>query len=225
MNDKKEVQKALEDVKHIKGIIEETSTSMTAFSRIFIIWGILFGAAIAIYIPAFCIPVPGIDSSVNPIGPILTFLLLLRPVLEFLGLMFWPLTIFITWITYKNIVKTNPLKGISKQLMTFWIYILIFILVCFSVLIFSDPYNYGTKTISNGFPITSIELFVLGFGLLCTNIFTKLRLPLIIGTAYLTVGLYFIISGMLLPILAVIIIPITFLVIGIYFKCLELRPV
>ena len=217
---KETTQKAIEDVKYIKEVIEKTSSSMLSLSNLFLKCGILFLGISIIKILGSQIPIPGLGSKVGIYG-------ILLQVFGFISLL---LIIIIPVLIFKRLVKTNPLKGVSKQIMVFWIYIIIFQVICFLTLSLSDSilgiFNLFHVRAIDIFPsLAPIELFTFAFGLFCINIFTGLKFPLIFGTLYTLIGLYLMVLQMPPNIFNILVIPITFLIIGIYLKLLQARVV
>jgi hypothetical protein len=216
MENKSKHEKALEDINLIKEIIQKTSTSMEAFSHIFITWGILFLILSLLLIMGMFIPVPGVrtdvikfnDSSLISIAS--GGLDPLHIVIICLSYLIWPLFFFITRKLYKNTISTYPVKGVSKQLMDVWIYILILISLCFII----------PNTYTNQFRITflAVELILFALGLFYIYAFTKLRFPFILSIVYSLSGLFIMLSSYYNTCLRILLIPFTFLIIGFYFR-------
>jgi len=205
-------QKAIEDIKYIKEVIQKTSSSMAAFSNIFIGWGLLFLVINIIFYIGSKIPIPFLMDKMNLYDIFMKVLILLA----------LPLIIVITVIMYKKIVKENPLKGVSKQLMNLWIYIIIFNAVCYAGLSFSvntidNQITYRVH-ILGGLSLIPIALFVFAFGLLCINVFTGFKFPAVFALVYAIAGFYFLFSGVTYPLLYLMLTPVTLLVIGLYLK-------
>jgi Na+/phosphate symporter len=131
-----------------------------------------------------------------------------------LSFIIWPICFFITRTLYKRIINISPINGVSKQLMSIWIYILIFLIICFVISI-----NAGNVNLRTDFFITELILFA--FGLLCTHVFTKLKFLFVLSLTYSFVGLYIMISSNYNFYLSVLLIPFSFLLLGIYLTLMK----
>jgi hypothetical protein len=211
--------KAIEDIQYIKEIIEKTSSSMVTLGNLFMKLGILFLGVCTFFIIGSRIPVPGVDGNQFANGGILQILCLILS----LSMLIVPMVIF------KKLIKSHPLKGVSKQIMIYWIFTISFIIICFITLIFSK----SILAIFNPFHISSTDsfipylfsfcLFVFAFGLFVIHIFTGFKFPLMLGFIYMFSGLYFIVIQLPWNALYIFLTPITFLILGIYFKFLQLK--
>lgn len=213
-------QKAIEDVKYIKEIIDKTSSSMLTLSSLFLKCGILFLGVCIVLILGSRIPVPS-GSVRNIYG-------MLLQIISFISL---PIIVIVPILIFKKLVKINPLKGVSKQIMIFWTFIIMFILICFLtislsriILTFFNPFHVSAA--DNIIPyLFSIHLFLFAFGLFCIYIFTSFKFPLILGSVYTFIGLYLMILQLPWNIFDILLMPITFLAIGIYFKLLQVKVI
>lgn len=216
-------EKALDDVKLIKEIIDKTSSSMLNFGSMFMKCGILFFCVAIIFIVGGRLPVPSLTYSQFPFEmPKIIFLQILSSI-PLLAIIIVPI------IIYKGLINNNQLKGVSKHIMIFWSFILSFILVSFIVSGFSDyllniynPFhiNIENNTFSYLLPL---HLILFAFGLFFIYIFTNMRFPLILGSIYTFLSIFIMIIQPPWSIYNFLLIPVTFLVIGVYFKLYEIK--
>lgn len=108
--DEKALHEAMENISIIKGVMERTGKSFTAFSKIFIYWGMLFIVNSIIILMMFSNEEKRLD------------LLNSFPMLNF-----FPIGIIalIAAFIYWKVSKKIPFVGLEKHLMKVWILILI----------------------------------------------------------------------------------------------------
>jgi len=213
-------QKAIEDVNYIKEIIEKTSSSMLTLSSLFLKCGMLFLVVSLVSILGSRIPVPYYETG--GVG-------VLGTMLQVLSVFSLPAIIIFPILIFKKLVKNNPLKGVSKQIMLFWTFIISFILICFItlglskiLLLLFNPFHVSTTDNHISY-LLPIYLFMFAFGLLSINVFSKLRFPLFLGILYSCLGLYLLVLQVPWNVFNILLIPITFLIIGTYLKLLQVR--
>lgn len=213
--DQKVLNEAVESISLIRGVIERTSKSFVAFSRIFIYWGMLFIACgIVNYIMN-----SNRDRLFEMIGHF--------PALGYLPL---GITALAAALIYFNISKKIPLVGLEKHLMKVWMLILIMNVIPNQVRIISSGSSNidMTKIViqTNNF---SVMLFSLAIALIATAIFTGYRNLMNLGIIYIIISIihaYFrlpIIDESLFRIIYNLPLPFTFLYTGIFLKSVQTR--
>lgn len=200
--DDKVIRNAVDDVQLIKQVLDNTSNSLTAFSRIFILWGVLLLAVNLLGLAVFPANA-GILYS-----PILSYSI--------------DAVIFIAAVAiYFSISKRTPLTGLSKKLMTIWVCILISdIIISFLTIGLSRVLDVQ---LANTFPVVIMSL---AFGMLCMHIFTNYKFPAVLAAIYLLIAIFFwqCIPAMpysvsfKLPYVSIFILPSAFLILGFYLE-------
>jgi hypothetical protein len=209
--DEKILHEAVENISLIRGVIERTSKSFVAFSRIFIYWGVLF-----------------------IVNGIITFIMNSNKEKMFEMVRRFPaagyilpvgITALIAALIYMNIAKKIPLVGLEKHLMKVWMLILIMNVIPNNVRISSSGSAAVdmTKIVieTNNF---SVMLFSLAVALIATALFTGYKNLMNLGIIYIVISLlhaYFrlpMIEESLLRVMYNVPLPFTFLYTGIFLK-------
>lgn len=205
--DKNTLEKATEDLNFIKEVIDQTSNSLISFSRIFIGWGLLLSISVIFTIMGHFSP--------NPVFESICFQLVSSIIIFAVGL-----------IIYIVVSRRYSLKGLSRQLMTLWLYIIAFDLL---IAIISTALSTTLQApYYDTFPIFLVS-FALGF--ICTSIFTRRKLPGILALIYVLLALYFMQMPALLSYsvsfkmdyLSAFLLPLGFLILGGYLELIRIR--
>lgn len=201
------LNEAVENISLIKGVIDRTSKSFTAFSKIFIYWGLLFILNSVITV----LMITHKDQVIN-----------LGMKYPFLGYLF-PIGVIalLAFIIYRAISKKIPLVGLEKHLMKVWLLILAMNVIPPKISVDTTMNMGNAATISyNGL---SPMLFSLAIALIITSLFTGYKQLGYVGLIYIAISVlhaYFNLSMFqsLFQLLAVIALPLTFLYTGFFLK-------
>jgi hypothetical protein len=215
MNEKV-INEAVENLSLIRGVIDQTSKSFVAFSRIFIYWGLLFVANGIITVV--------MNSNKEKLFEMVRQL----PVLGFILPI--GITALVAALIYMNISRKIPLVGLEKHLMKVWMLILILNVIPNRVRISSsgaapvDMTNIIVET--NNF---SVMLFSLAIALIATALFTGYKNLMTLGIVYIGISVlhaYFRLPAIeegLLRVMYNLPLPFTFLYTGIFLKARQTR--
>jgi len=214
--DEKTLHEAVENISIIKGVMERTNKSFTAFSRIFIYWGILF-----------------------IINSIITLLMVLNndkmqdiisrfPLLNYI----FPVAIIalIAAIIYRYISKKLPLVGLEKHLMKVWILILIMNVIPPKITISSASTSVDMTKILIQTDNLSVILFSLAVALITTALFAGYKHLMYLGIIYIGISIIHSYFGLpvlerstMLQFLYSITLPFTFLYVGFFLRTKQAR--
>ncbi len=205
--EKQALENAVDDISLIKGIIEKTRKSFSGFSKIFILWGVLFSMmSILQWIQSM-----NMEATMAFYNEY-QFLVYAIPVIF----------IILATLIYRSVVKKQPLIGLERHLMILWILILFLqaMPTRVSVSHMSDPNITTIVTTTNNF---SVVVFGLGIALIMTAVLTSLNIFKHVGSVYLIIAFiygYFPIGSMTytLGALGPIVLPFTLLFTGLYLK-------
>lgn len=213
--DENTLHEALENISLIKDVINRTSKSFAAFSKIFIYWGLLF-----------------ILNSVITLLMILNKEQVLEvstryPVLNYV----FPIGVItlLAALIYRVVSKKMPLVGLEKHLMKVWLLVL-------AMNVMQPKIRINTATAAMDFEkITvhinnfSIMLFSLAIALIITSLFTGYKQLSYVGIIYITISVLHayldlpIFEDTLILFLSLISIPFTFLYTGFFLKSQQTR--
>ncbi len=212
--DEKKLNEAVENISLIKGVIDKTNRSFSAFSKIFIYWGMLF--VLNSIVTMFMIEN---RESLFEVFKNYSFLSYVFPV---------GIVALAAVLIYRSISKKMPLVGLEKHLMKLWLLILIMNVIPPKININTPPeMNLHTLVVEyNNF---STIFFSLAIALIVTSLFTGYKQPMKIGAIY--IGMSLINAYINLPftdttifqLLYSLALPITFLYIGFYLKAQQAR--
>jgi hypothetical protein len=214
--DEKTLNEAIENVSLIKGVIDRTSKSFMAFSRIFIYWGLLFILS-------------SIASSL--------MLQNKEQVLDIWSkypLMSYAPNVVITLIAvlvYRFISKKIPLVGLEKHLMKLWILILVMNMIPNRINIINSNSATNLQRVSIEVNNFSTMIFSLSIALIVTSLFTGYKQLSYVGIIYIILSVLYafgdlsIFNGPLIQLLSFIALPFTFLYTGFFLKCQQVRGV
>lgn len=216
--DEKVLTEAVENISLIKGVIDRTSKSFIAFSRIFIYWGMLFivNSIISLIMSVNKDKLLDIASKFPALAYIFPT-----------GLM----ALFAALI-HRHISKKIPLVGLEKHLMKVWILVLIMNVIPVQIRISSSesaPIEMSKIIIqSNNF---SVMLFSLAIALIVTALFAGYKPLMNLGMIYIGISVihaYFrlpVIEESLLHVLYSLPLPFTFIYTGVYLKSQQTRGI
>lgn len=212
------LDKAIDDISIIKGVIEKTSFSFKAFSKIFIYWGILFLIQ-SIYL---AIVQMNLKEYINFMArySILNY--------TFPTICIALIAIGIYWF----VTKKKPLIGLEKHLIKIWVLLLILNILPPRINI-DNPVKGSIvpDSIIVGINNLSTVYFSLAIGLIITAMFTKYKKTLIPAIIYLCVSFLntytdiISFNGNLMNGLNFVALPFTFLFLGIYLKIYDAKEV
>lgn len=214
--DERKLNEAVENISLIKGVIDKTSRSFSAFSKIFIYWGLLFILSSIVMI----VMNQNRERTMEIMGN--------YPVLSY----FFPLGVLAlaAALIYRHISKKIPLVGLEKHLMKLWMLVLIMNVIPVKVNI-NTPALSGTEMQTVALEINdfSMTLFSLAIALIVTALFTGYKQPMKIGLVYIGLSALHaytwvpIFNSTLVQLLYAIALPFTFLYIGFYLRAQQAR--
>lgn len=213
--DEKAIHEAVENISIIKGVINRTSKSFVAFSKIFICWGLLFIVNSIITLVMDMNREQVLNISIK--YPVLNYIF---PV----GI----ITLFAV-IIYRSVSKKIPLVGLEKHLMIVWILTLAMNVIPPKISIDTSSAATDLGNIIVHTDNLSTMLFSLSIALITTALFTGYKQLSRMGIAYITISVlhaYFklpIFDGTLTHFLYMIPLPFTFLYIGFFLKSQQAR--
>lgn len=204
------INEAVENISLIKGIIDRTSKSFAAFSRIFIYWGILFIINSAIQELMMANQDKLLEISIR--YPIINYIF---PV---------GIVALIAALIYRNVSKKISLVGLEKQLMILWLLILVMNIIPQKITIDTLEAEQNLRTVvvhTNNF---SAMLFSLAVGLIATSMFAGYKQLKYTGIVYIIISLAYaffdipIFTEGIVRVLYFISLPFTFLYTGFFLK-------
>ncbi len=207
--DEKVLSEAVENISLIKGVIDRTSKSFVAFSKLFIYWGLLFilNSAIGLWMTLNQEQIPGI--------------MLRNPVISFI----FPVGIIaaFAYVIYRFVSRKLPPIGLEKQLIKVWMLILVMNVLPPKIMINIakgvDPMGVTVQTSR-----FSVLLFSLAIALLVTYLFTGYRQLEFMGIVYIAISVlysvthFWVFDTTIMQILSPIAIPFTFIFTGFFLK-------
>ncbi|MCX7922993.1 MAG: hypothetical protein N3B21_13420 [Clostridia bacterium] len=213
--DEKILHEAVENISLIKGVIDRTSKSFIAFSKIFIYWGLLF-----------------------ILNSVITLLMILNREQAFEIAMRYPALNFIfpvgiitllAVLIYRAVSKKIPLVGLEKHLMKVWVLVLAMNVLPPKISINTANAATDPGSISVYASNFSVMLFSLAIALIVTSLFTGYKQLSYIGAIYITISVLHaylnlaIFEGSLIQLLSLILLPLTFLYTGFFLKSQQAR--
>lgn len=211
------IGKAVEDIRTIKDVIEQTGKSFLSFGKIFFLWGVLFCFS----------SVFGVLMSIYP----KEFSKIFIEQYPFLGYILpLPVIVLAAILIYFSISEKIPLNGLEKKIMSVWICIFL-INVIYNLIpqqfTFFDPssnsgiqYSIVSWKISYSSPIS---IFTFSIGLYVISLFTYYKQTKWSALLYLLIGILSLTNDSLREALTIVIWPATFLYLGIYLYIIKLR--
>lgn len=205
--EKELLKNAVEDISLIKSVINRTKNSFSGFSKIFILWGILFsGLSFLQWVQNM-----NIEATLN-----------FYTTHQYLSYLTPLLMIAIAATIYKVVANKQPLEGLERHIMLLWIFIILMLMIPTQVRII-DPDNLMTDQITISTNNLSLSIFALGIALIMTSVLTELQIFKPIGITYLAIAFvhsyfYFSFIETIAPILGYLILPFTMIFTGVYLK-------
>ncbi len=215
MNDKV-LNEAVENISLIKGLMERTSKSFAAFSRLFIYWGILFVFSSIVQLLIF--------SNFEKITPFYEA----SPVLGYI----FPTGIvaLVAVVIYLRVSKKNPLIGLEKHLMMVWLLVLAMNIIPNRITIDLPDYLGTIERISVHTNSLSTALFSFAIGLITTYLFTGFKQLKILGIIYIIISVLYSMTNLeifssdsFVYLIHSIALPFSFLYTGFYLKSRQVR--
>jgi len=208
------LENAVDDISLIKNIIEKTRKSFSGFSKIFIMWGILY-----LFMSAL--------SFLQSMNMELTLSIYNEH--RYLNYLVPAILFGIGAMIYFKVTKSQPLVGLERHLMVLWILVLIMQLVRMKVELSMDLELLDGITSNNELTqiVTTSSFAYITYGLgiasVMTGIFTELKNFKILGLVYVVLALIHSYVGPgsmyeMLSSLGYVILPFTLIYTGLYLK-------
>ena len=214
--DEKKLNEAVENISVIKDVIDKTSKSFSAFSKIFIYWGVLFvlNSIISLLMVAN-------KESVFEVFKGYPFLGYVFPI---------GIVAVAAALIYRNISKKLPLVGLEKHLMKLWILILMMNIIPVKINI-NTPTSSGIdmQTVVVQTSYFSTTLFSLAIALIVTSLFTGYKNLMKVGAVYIGISLLYaytnlpFVDATIIQLLYSLALPFTFVYTGVYLKAQQAR--
>jgi len=214
--DEKTLHEAMEYISVIKGVMERTSKSFTAFSRIFIYWGMLF-------IVNSIIILMMLSNNERILDLVSSF-----PLLNYI----YPVGIvaLIAALIYWKVSKKIPFVGLEKHLMKVWVLILIMNVIPPKITVNSASAPAELTNIVIQTDNLSVVLFSLAIALITTAIFTGYKHLRNLGIIYIGISVIHAFfrfpifeESTMLHLLYSISLPFTFLYVGFFLRTRQMR--
>lgn len=200
-----QMKQAVDDLSMIKNMIDRTRKSFAGFSKIFVMWGILyFIMGIYTFLASMNME---LTMSVYSAFPALTY------ILQF--------GIFIVGgLIFLGVTKKQPLLGLERHLMILWILVLVMQLIRMRVTVsVGEQVNYTVIATSN----FAFIVYMIGTALIMTGIMTDLKNFKVLGVVYIVaafvhsyVNVQVVYKSM--DIVGMFILPFTLIYTGVYLK-------
>ncbi|HEX3012030.1 MAG TPA: hypothetical protein VHQ70_08345 [Syntrophomonadaceae bacterium] len=204
------LNEAVENISLIKGVIDRTSKSFSGFSKIFILWGVLF--IFNSIITFFAQMNKEMFMDFFSRYPITGYLFPVGIIALLAALIYW------------KISRKIPLVGLEKHLMTVWMLILVMNVIPNKISVSSASPGIDMKTIAIQTNDFATMLFSLAVGLIITALFTDFKPLMKLGIIYILISIIYAYSNFMTPfdqvvnILCLLALPFTFLFTGFYLK-------
>jgi len=210
------VQDAVDNISMIKDLILKTRKSFTAFSKIFIFWGILF---IFQSLFAFVVQMnPEMMMSIANDYPLFGTLMPMLPIAIVAG------------IVYYLVASKVPLVAMEKHLMILWVMVLILNIIPNRFNIVYADANAAMQGATQTIEISnySSTLFSLAIALVITALLTEYKHLMYLGSVYIIISVLYAYTR--IPALEMFVsgtyffvLPFTFLFTGLYLKRQQVR--
>lgn len=212
--DQKTINEAVENISLIKGVIDRTSKSFVAFSKIFIYWGLLF-----------------ILNSVISLVTSINMEKVLDLSRQYPALNFVPVIVItlLAILIYQIVSKKVPLVGLEKHLMKVWMLILLLNVIPSKITVNTPTASMDFASISVKSDNFSIMLFSLAIALIVTYLFTSYKQLCYIGVLYIAISVlhaytnFSIYNSTLFMLLKLLVIPFTFIYTGLFLRSRQAR--
>lgn len=156
--DEKTLHEAMENISLIKGVMERTSKSFAAFSKIFIYWGILFAVNSVIILMMFSNKLKMLDAVNN--FPLINYIFPVGIVAIIAALVYWIVS------------KKVPFVGLEKHLMKVWVLVLLMNVIPPQITASSASASADLTSVVIQTDMFSTILFSLAVALITTALFT-----------------------------------------------------
>lgn len=214
--DEKALHEAMENISVIKGVMERTSKSFAAFSRVFTYWGMLFivNSIITMMLLSNKEKMLVLASSF----PLLNYIFPVGIIALIAALMYW------------NVSKKIPFVGLEKHLMIVWILVLLLNVIPPKITVNSTFASADFANIMVQTDKLSVVLFSLAIALITTALFTGYKHLRNLGIIYIGISLIHTFLGFpifegstYLNLLYSITLPFTFLYVGLFLRSRQIR--
>lgn len=214
--DEKTLHEAVENISVIKGVMERTSKSFTAFSKTFIYWGLLFivNSIITLVMASNKEKMLDITSSF----PLFSYIFPVGIIAIIAALIYW------------QISKKISFVGLEKHLMKVWILTLLMNVIPPKITVNSASTSVDLTNIVIQTDNLSVILFSLAIALITTALFAGYKNLMNLGIIYIAISVihaYFRIpmfaGSTLLHFLYSVSLPFTFLYVGFFLKTQQAR--
>lgn len=209
--DEQVLNEAMESLSLIKGVINRTSKSFAAFSKIFIYWGILF--LLNSILQTVMVAYKEILLDISGGYPIINYIFHVFPIggIALLAI-----------IIYRQVSKNLPLIGLEKHLMIVWILTLIMNIIPPKIKI-GSTIGIDIQSVTIHYSNLSTMVFSLAIALIITSLFTGYKQPKYVGVIYICISLLYaylppIFNNTIIQFLYFLSLPFTFLYLGIFLK-------
>jgi len=199
MNNQQNINDAIENINLIKQVIDESTNSFLPLERIMLWWGVLF-LLNSLYVKLFFFN--SFAKSVLILG-----------IFPYLSGIKFVIFIMIGILIYLFFSLKLNLAGKSKQIMRLWVFVIAFNLLIPKLLALHDEQlNLLMFQIK-----TPILLITFALCLFFTNISLGLKFAKWMGSIYILIAFFAFLPGKVSPYFDLIVWPITFIILGIYF--------
>jgi len=214
--DDKTLHEAVESISVIKRVMERTNKSFTAFSKVFIYWGLLFiiNGIITLVMPS------NRDKMLDAVSrfPVINFIFPVGIIAVIAALIYW----FIS--------EKIPFVGLEKHLMKVWVLMLLMNVIPPKISIHSSSATADMANITIQTDNFSLILFSMAVALITTAIFAGYKNLRNLGIIYICISVIYafirlpLLEGStLLHFLYTIVLPFTFLYVGFFLRSQQAR--
>jgi len=214
--DEKILHEAMENISVIKGVMERTSQSFAAFSKIFIYWGILFMVNGIMTLMMFSNQERMLDLVSS--FPLLNYIFPLGIITLIAALIYW------------KVSKKVALVGLEKHLMKVWILVLIMNVISPKITVSSASTSVDLTNLVIQTDNLSVVLFSLAIALMTIALFTGYRHLRNLGMIYIGISVIHAFfrfpvfeESTLLHLLYSVSLPFTFLYVGFFLRTRQMR--
>lgn len=170
-------ERALDDLKFIKEVIENTNNSILQLSKTFIYLGFWF-LSVAIFDVFF-------HSYLNNKLSVHT--------LWIIGYIFMAISLPLLILIFVKAFRT-PLSGIGKQVATMWVFVFLLGLLGSSFVNFFQS-ALNMQHLENFYIVRALQLLAYSFGFLFMSVLSKLKLPGVFAIVYFIFGFFLILPN------------------------------
>jgi len=214
--DEKTLHEAMENISVIKGVMERTSKSFAAFSKIFIYWGMLFIVNSIIILTMLLNKEKMLDLVSS--FPLLNYIFPIGIVSLIAALIYW------------KVSKKIAFVGLEKHLMKVWVLILVMNVIPPKITVNSASVTADLTNIVIQTDTLSVVLFSLAVALITTALFTGYKHLRNLGIIYIVISVlhaFFRVpmfeGSTVLYLLYSLSFPFTFLYVGFFLRTRQMR--